>query len=240
MLALNLYFKLPFGQQHSDNPKIRKVAERLDRTAGSVNMKLNNFAAIDPDLDREGLQNYSEKDKDIWDEYWENLDELASVSETLYEEIMDETPGQHPSPEQSPGDEAEYGTEEKTLATQRKGQKFFRDIILTHYEHQCAVCRLQQPSLLDAAHIIDWSTTEDRNLRVNPRNGILLCAIHHRAFDNNALIIEPDSYTIQLSDILQEENTPGAQALFHQFEGTKIFLPERFKPKKAYLERSRT
>lgn len=202
-------------------------------------MKLNNFAAIDPDLDREGLQNYSKKDKDIWDEYWENLEELASESETLYEEIMDDTE-ETPSTLDQVRAKADigHGKQKTTTVTQRKGQKFFRNLILTHYKQQCAVCQIQQPSLLDAAHISDWSSTDDPNLRVDPRNGILLCAIHHRAFDSSAITIEPETYTVQLGDALQEETTAGARYMFHQFEGTKIFLPERFKPKKAYLKRA--
>jgi len=76
ILALNLYFKLPFGQQHSQNEHVQELARLLGRTPGSINMKLNNYAALDETLDREGLSNTSNKDEETWNRYWENLDEL--------------------------------------------------------------------------------------------------------------------------------------------------------------------
>lgn len=237
LLALNLYFKLPFGQQDSSNTDIQKLAERLDRTPGAVAMKLNNFAAIDPELDRKGLPNYSQKDKDIWDEYWQDLGRLAAVSEYIYEEVITKEKASRGTEDFLDQATTEYGTEESTRARRRKGQKFFRGVLLTHYKSQCAVCQLKQPSFLDASHIVDWSDVDDPNLRVDPRNGILFCAIHHRAFDAGALRVHPEEYTVQLSDSLQQEETPGARFMFQRFQGEKIFLPERFKPKQAYLER---
>jgi len=45
ILALNLYLKLPFGKLHSRTPEIIYLAAIIDRTAGSVAMRLNNFAS---------------------------------------------------------------------------------------------------------------------------------------------------------------------------------------------------
>jgi putative restriction endonuclease len=48
ILALNLYLKLPFGKLHSGNPEIIHLAYLLGRTPGSIAMRLNNFASVDP------------------------------------------------------------------------------------------------------------------------------------------------------------------------------------------------
>ena len=63
LLALNLYSKLQFGQLHSRNPKIIRLAEYMGRTPGSVAMKLCNFASIDPELPRKGLSGASNLDR---------------------------------------------------------------------------------------------------------------------------------------------------------------------------------
>ncbi|MGN6531103.1 MAG: hypothetical protein ACTHK0_05065 [Ginsengibacter sp.] len=48
ILALNLYLKLPFGKLHSGNPDIIHFAHLIGRTPGSIAMRLNNFASVDP------------------------------------------------------------------------------------------------------------------------------------------------------------------------------------------------
>jgi putative restriction endonuclease len=107
--------------------------------------------------------------------------------------------------------------------------------VLANYEYQCCVCRLKQPKLLEAAHIVDWSDTDDPSLRINPRNGMAMCAIHHKAFDQKLITIEPDDKIILLSSEIKEENSPGAKYLFHCFENSSIFIPEKFKPHEEFL-----
>lgn len=70
--ALMLYRKLDFGQLHAKNPDVIRLAEKLDRTPGSVAMKLCNFASFDPKLQErgiKGLQGASKLDQEIWDEF---------------------------------------------------------------------------------------------------------------------------------------------------------------------------
>ncbi|MEH0007496.1 MAG: HNH endonuclease [Flavobacteriales bacterium] len=54
---------------------------------------------------------------------------------------------------------------------------------MTAYSHTCAVCDLQL-KLIDASHIVpvseDYSTDE-------MKNGIALCALHHRAYDKSLI-----------------------------------------------------
>ncbi len=70
--TLMLYRRLTFGQLHSRNPEIIKLAGKLGRTPGSVAMKLCNFASLDPALQKrgiKGLRQASKRDGEIWSEF---------------------------------------------------------------------------------------------------------------------------------------------------------------------------
>jgi putative restriction endonuclease len=69
----------------------------------------------------------------------------------------------------------------------------FRDDIVRLYEHECAMCgfdgRLGFSVLaLEAAHIM-WHALGGPD---EPNNGILLCSIHHKAFDRGAIGLTND------------------------------------------------
>ncbi|MBK9358459.1 MAG: HNH endonuclease [Bacteroidales bacterium] len=69
------------------------------------------------------------------------------------------------------------------------------------------MCNLKHRELLDAAHII-----ADKDDMGEPiiKNGLALCKIHHAAFDQNILGIDPD-YKIKIrEDILMETDGPNA------------------------------
>ncbi len=77
-------------------------------------------------------------------------------------------------------------------------QRVFRAAVLKAYEYKCAICQLGFHEALDAAHIIPW-VSQHRSLRADPRNGICLCANHHRLFDAGWLSIRSD-YRVQYAD----------------------------------------
>ena len=55
LVVLNLYEKLRFGQFHSRQPVVVEVAEKMQRTPGSLAMKLSNLASLDPKLQARGI-----------------------------------------------------------------------------------------------------------------------------------------------------------------------------------------
>lgn len=236
LVTLNLYFKVPFGRQDRSNEKIRKFAERLGRSPSAVAMKLNNFAAVDHTLDRKGLENVAAADEQLWEEYWGRLDELGRASEAIWE-ILEKT-GRSVSdlPDDIHGIESVYGKSVSAETERRLGQKFFRSVILQNYREKCAVCGLSRPCLLDAAHIVGWSETEDANMRVDPRNGLALCKIHHAAFDERLIGIEPDSLEVRVSDRVNGD-TRAEQEMLVKYSGVKVQSPEKFAPSKSALHR---
>jgi putative restriction endonuclease len=71
----------------------------------------------------------------------------------------------------------------------RPGQSHFSFYVFQRYGRRCAVCSLSVPEVLDAAHIVP-----DRHEgSYDPRNGMVLCAVHHRAFDAGLFAIEPST-----------------------------------------------
>ena len=69
LVVLNLYEKLRFGQFHSRQPVIIEVSEKMQRTPGSLAMKLSNLASLDSKLQTRGiagLKGASNLDKAVW------------------------------------------------------------------------------------------------------------------------------------------------------------------------------
>jgi putative restriction endonuclease len=75
----------------------------------------------------------------------------------------------------------------------RPGQQRFKFRVLKRYGPQCAVCNINVPEVLDAAHL----RSKEKQGSDDPRNGLLLCAVHHRAFDAGLFAIEPSSLKIR-------------------------------------------
>jgi putative restriction endonuclease len=109
---------------------------------------------------------------------------------------------------------------------QRLHQASFREAVITAYDGRCAVSRLPEPLLLDAAHIVE-DNDEQLGQPVVP-NGIPLSKIHHAAFDAHLIGIDPD-YRLHVSErLLIQRDGPMLEALKH-LNGGSIHLPSRIK-----------
>ena len=105
----------------------------------------------------------------------------------------------------------------------RVHQARFRGRVIPAYRTQCAICRLKELRLLDAAHIVS-----DADVLGEPSvaNGLSLCAIHHRAFDQNLVAVTP-TYGVEVSPrLLTDEDGPMLEVL-KGFDGTQIVVPQR-------------
>ena len=110
-----------------------------------------------------------------------------------------------------------------TAVTRRRlFQHTFRQRVLAAYRSQCTLCRLKHVSLLEAAHIVP-----DSDERGEPRvsNGLALCKIHHAAFDQSILGIDPDGRAEVRLDILEEVDGPMLKHGIQAMHGTRIQLP---------------
>jgi len=80
----------------------------------------------------------------------------------------------------------------KQTVKARPNQQKFRFEVMKYYEGKCVFCGLSIGQLIDAAHI----RPKSKRGSDDPRNGLLLCSLHHRAFDSGMIAIEPGSLEI--------------------------------------------
>tara|TARA_R110000744_G_scaffold380442_1_gene501231 strand:- start:252 stop:1025 length:774 start_codon:yes stop_codon:yes gene_type:complete len=235
ILAINLYCKLPFGRLHRTNPEVMHLANLIGRTPSSIAYKLVNFASLDPSLQARGIRgasNASKLDKIIWEEYYQNWDDLPFESEKLRAKIenksietlnnifLDELPKE--------------GKTRETIVKVRVNQSFFRSSILASYNNTCCITGINQPEFLIAGHIKSWS--EDEKNRLNPRNGIAINALHDKAFENGLITITPD-FRIKISEtLLKNKNTKSIEDYFLKYDNKEIILPSKFLPDEEFLK----
>jgi putative restriction endonuclease len=105
----------------------------------------------------------------------------------------------------------------------RVHQARFRGRVVPAYGERCAICRLKEARLLDAAHIV--GDLEDGGEPVIS-NGLSLCSIHHRAFDHDLVGVSPD-YEVRVSRRLLDEEDGPMLELLKGFHEQPIVLPER-------------
>ena len=106
---------------------------------------------------------------------------------------------------------------------QRIHRAQFRGVVLPAYSDRCAICRLREVRLLDAAHIV--GDAEELGEPV-VSNGLSLCSIHHRAFDEDLVGVAPDLRVHVSPRLLEDEDGPMLDVL-KTFHGTTIEAPSR-------------
>lgn len=233
IIAINLYCKLPFGRLHKSNPAVIHLANLIGRTPSSVAYKLVNFASLDPSLHARGIKgasNTSKLDREVWDEFYNNWDDLPYESEYLLsrfenksiEEINDINVDNLPE-----------GKVREQLVRVRVNQSFFRSSIMASYNNTCCITGLNQPELLIAGHIKPWSIDEQN--RLNPRNGIAINALHDKAFETGLITITTE-YKIKVSrTILKQKQCDSLEKYFLQYNDKEVFLPSKFLPDIQFL-----
>lgn len=217
--VLALYFRTPFGRLHNRNPEIRALASLIKRTPSAVALKLVNFASLDPDLrgrGRSGMQNASRLDRDVWDEYYGSWERLTAIDDTLESTTERATPS------------TEAPTEMLRELSVRRGQHYFRSVVLAAYENRCCVTDISISHLLRASHIVPWSVSTA--LRLEPRNGLCLNALHDAAFDSGLISIGKRLEVLVSRQVATTMTREEYHQWFGRFEGRPIRRPERLAP----------
>jgi len=106
----------------------------------------------------------------------------------------------------------------------RLHQKTFRQRVLAAYRERCAICRLRHRELLDAAHIVPDKDPEGEPV---VSNGLSLCKLHHAAFDQYFVTVDPDYKVVVRRDVLEESDGPMLRHGLQELHGSKIIVPRR-------------
>ena len=105
----------------------------------------------------------------------------------------------------------------------RLHQGRFRALVVRAYRDRCTICRLREVRLLDAAHIV--RDLDPRGKPVIP-NGLSLCSIHHRAYDQNLVGISP-KYRVRLAPRLLDDDDGPMLDLLKGAQDATIALPTK-------------
>lgn len=236
ILALNLYYKLPFGQLSQTNKNVQELAKLIGRTNGAVAMRLTNFAACDPYIlatGRHGLDAGKKTCQPYWDEFNDNREALLFESEKILAKYQNKTIEE--KFKDSLKDIGDLQGEDKMREVKtRVNQSVFRSIIISNYSGKCALTGIDVPELLVASHIKPWAM--DVKERLNPENGICLSSLYDAAFDKG-LIGFDQNYNVVLSHrILEQETKDYYDKYFGSIDHVQLMLPEEHKPNKTFLE----
>jgi putative restriction endonuclease len=236
ILSLNLYLKIPFGKITHRNPDIIHLAELIGRTPSSVSMRLSNFASVDPFHQQRGIKGLIggiKQVQPIWDEFINSKENLLFESERILAELEKQSIETKFADILSGTENLKGETKLREVKT-RVNQNVFRQIVLANYSGKCAITNIDIPDLLIASHIIPWSANEHE--RLNPENGICLSPLYDRAFDKGLIGIDTHYRVILSKEIKDRTAKVFYQDYFGKIEGKPIQLPQKYLPKKEFLE----
>lgn len=233
VIALGLYFQIPFAQISARHPKVIEVAAKMNRSPASLSMKMGNIGRIDPTLAEVGivgLKNGAKMEKLVWEEYADKREELSEVYNNMLEGIglkNDFVQEDLPIPE---------GVEGVRLQKYRVNQSFFRASVLSAYNFKCCITGISEPKLLVASHIKPWSKCENGYERTDAQNGLCLNSLHDRAFDKGFITLDGNYRLVLSSKIKDIAPEDVVDDYFFRYEGMKISMPDKAAPAKTFLQ----
>lgn len=236
ILVFNLYLKLPFGKMHTKTPEVIEMASLIERSVNSIAIRLTNFAACDPyhqDRGVKGMVGGIKQCQPIWDEFFNNQEELIFLSEQILAERQAQSI-------EEKYDALLYGTKDLKGETKirevkiRVNQSVFRQMVLANYESKCAIKGIDIPELLFASHIIPWSKNEKE--RLNPENGICLSSLYDTAYDKGLIAIN-ERFEILLSPkVKAKASSTFYNKFFASIENQKLSEAIKYPPKKEFIQ----
>lgn len=123
--------------------------------------------------------------------------------------------------------------EEGTARVRGSAQRVFAKAVKENYSWECAVTGIKTPAFLVASHIVPWS--EDKEIRIDPSNGICLSIFVDRAFDAGFLEIRPNGRTSVRWNRVQDD--PILKAELSQIDDVAVAPPKMFPLDPLKLER---
>jgi putative restriction endonuclease len=242
LLAFEIYCETPFGQLHGRNKRLIELAGLIGRTPDALAMKCVNIASLDPKIresGRSGLSNASTLDREVWNEFHANWEQLVAECEVLRSRMLASKGAVAPSRTDRNADvEVDYSGDTRWASVQQRvGQDFFRRAVLSGYGNKCCISGVSDRRLLVASHIVPWR--DDASIRLHPGNGLCLSAIHDRAFDSYLFSLT-DDYRVVLSEQLKSTKDQFLREVFWSIEGAPIALPDKFVPEVDFVARHRS
>jgi putative restriction endonuclease len=235
MMAFALYFILPPKEIDDKGKDVIRFAEAIGRTPSSAALKIWNIAANDENRIRQGkvgMPHGSKIDAKVWDWFRDRGDDFLNEATTLLASVFNDKAKQQGTITYTFINIAE-GKEKAVEVNQRINQQYFRNTLLRNYQNRCCVTGLDVEPLLVASHIKPWSVADPKTERLAPSNGLLLNALHDRAFDKGLITIDKH-YRIKVSSKLK--GTPPVRDWIMQYRDESIWVPSLFPPSSEFIE----
>ena len=239
LAALFLYLALPARLIDDKGEDVQMLARAIGRTPAAVSLKIWNLASFDERRrarGKVGMVNASKMDKMVWAEY-------SSCGDVLIEEAADAFFGQldqldsgnvmSDDLQDAIGASLPEGRDRDAIISSRVNQQFFRNTLLVNYNSHCCLTGLSNQKLLVASHIKPWKVSDPKTERLAPDNGLLLNALHDRAFDQGLITITKDLKIIVSSMVKHE--APEDEYLW-RYNGERITLPKQSSPRAEFIE----
>jgi putative restriction endonuclease len=142
--------------------------------------------------------NFTDRRNDVFSFNWDNIENPFDLSKDGYsqEKIINNIVNKDEIPEKIL----------HLVAGRGMDQQIFRKVMIKAYSGKCCICGLSVEELLEAAHIKPYSECSI-NEKISVNNGLLLCANHHKLFDNEIIKINKEyKITIKNVDDSNESN----------------------------------
>lgn len=236
LAALFLYLALPSKKVDDTNEDVQALAKAIGRTPGAVALKIWNLASFDERRrarGKVGMTHASKMDKMVWAEYSSAGDELVEEATEVFLNRFDFKEPLSDELKETIGFDLPEGKEREAIVSMRVNQEFFRNTLLVNYDSRCCLTGLTNKALLVASHIKPWKVSDSKTERLAPDNGLLLNALHDKAFDRGLITITKD-LKIVVSSVVEHE-TPEDEYLW-RYNGEPITLPKRFAPRAEFIE----
>jgi len=226
IVAYALYCIVPLNQIRPSNKLIQQVAENFTHSLSSLVMRMQNFAAIDPNSKITGAPHVAKMDRIIFEEFRHDWGALSVEAERLTGlALFDANPLNGAKPLSTLTDKNRVSRE----------RHFFRASVFASYENTCCISGVSIPTMLVASHIKPFRSCRTESERTDPRNGLLLNTFYDKAFDQGLITVLPD-YTIRCSTLVKEQEDDFTHQWLIGLEGKTIVLPERFYPSEDSLK----
>jgi len=236
ILAFNLYLKLPFGKMHKGTPEIIELANLMGRSVNSITLRLVNFASCDPYHQNRGVKGMVgglKQCQPIWDEFFENKEQLIFESERILAEKQNQTIETKFNELLLDVKNLKGETKLREVKT-RVNQNVFRQMVIANYSCKCAITGIDIPDLLFASHIIPWAKNEQE--RLNPENGICLSSLYDKAFDKGLIGINERYEVIFSAALNKNKGKDYFVQYFTPIEKAKLQKPQKYLPSLQFLQ----
>ena len=236
LAALFLYLALPARLIDDKGEDVQALARAIGRTPAAVSLKIWNLASFDERRrarGKVGMVNASKMDKLVWAEYSSSGDALVEEAADAFFDQLDSDHSMSNELKDAIGVDLPEGREREAIISTRVNQQFFRNTLLANYRSRCCLTGLSNPTLLVASHIKPWSVSDPRTERLAPDNGLLLNALHDKAFDQGLITITKDLKIVVSGTVGRGE--PEDEYLW-RYNGERITLPKQSSPRAEFIE----